>query len=94
MAVNKPNGDNARKGAVRKRSQLQTKIEGEDTWTKRSSESGQIHGSKESAGDDALQGRAERAVTLAAGPLLLFLLYLAGRKEPPSTENQRIFSVG
>jgi hypothetical protein len=29
MAVNKPVGDNARKGAVRKRSQLKTKVEGE-----------------------------------------------------------------
>ena len=31
MAVNKPTGDNARKGAVRKRSQLKTKVEGEAT---------------------------------------------------------------
>ena len=29
MAVNKPTGDNARKGAVRKRSQLETKVMGE-----------------------------------------------------------------
>jgi hypothetical protein len=28
MAVNKPAGDNARKGAVKKRSQLQTKTKG------------------------------------------------------------------
>ena len=42
MAVNKPLGDNARKGAVRKRSQLKTAIEGEEHWTKRSRSSGQF----------------------------------------------------
>ena len=35
-AVNKPTGDNARKRAVRKRSQLETKVMGEKHWTKRS----------------------------------------------------------
>ena len=35
MAVNKPTGDNARKGAVRKRSQLKTETMGKKTWTKR-----------------------------------------------------------
>jgi hypothetical protein len=34
MAINKPYGDNARKGAVRKRSQLETKVMGKATWTK------------------------------------------------------------
>ena len=42
MATNKPLGDNTRKGAVRKRSQLKTKVEGEAHWTKRSRESGQF----------------------------------------------------
>jgi hypothetical protein len=42
MAVNKPTGDNARKGAVRKRTQLETHIEGEKKWTKRSKKSGQF----------------------------------------------------
>jgi hypothetical protein len=42
VAVNKPVGDNARKGAARKRSQLETEIQGEDTWTKRSRESGRF----------------------------------------------------
>ena len=41
-AVNKPIGENARKGAVRERSQLETKIMGEKHWTKRSKESGQF----------------------------------------------------
>lgn len=42
MAVNKPVGDNARKGAVRKRSQLKTKMQGEEHWTKRSRKSGRF----------------------------------------------------
>lgn len=42
MATNKPVGDNARKGAVRKRTQLKTAVEGEEHWTKRSKKSGQF----------------------------------------------------
>jgi hypothetical protein len=42
MAVNKPTGDGKRIGAVRKRTQLKTKIEGEEHWTKRSKETGQF----------------------------------------------------
>jgi hypothetical protein len=42
MAVNKPTGDNARKGAVRKRSQLKTTMAGEEHWTKRSKGSGRF----------------------------------------------------
>ena len=42
MASNKPIGDNARKGAVRKRTQLKTKMMGDEHWTKRSKESGQF----------------------------------------------------
>jgi hypothetical protein len=40
MAVNKPTGDSARKGAVKRRSQLQTKIQGEETWTERDKRTG------------------------------------------------------
>ncbi len=40
MAVNKPVGDNARKGAVKKRSQVKTKLGGATAWTKRSKDSG------------------------------------------------------
>jgi hypothetical protein len=40
MAVNKPVGDNARKGAVKKRSQLKTKMAGKDQWTKRDKTTG------------------------------------------------------
>jgi hypothetical protein len=39
MAVNKPVGDNARKGAVKKRTQLKTKLGGATAWTKRNKKS-------------------------------------------------------
>jgi hypothetical protein len=42
MAVNKPVGDARRVGAVRKRSQLKTKMQGEEHWTKRSRSSGRF----------------------------------------------------
>jgi hypothetical protein len=48
MATNKPAGDNRRVGAVRKRSQLKTKVEGEEHWTKRSKASGQFMDQKKS----------------------------------------------
>ena len=35
-------GDNARKGAVRKRMQLQTKMTGQKVWAKRSKENGRF----------------------------------------------------
>lgn len=47
MATNKPVGDNARKGSVKKRTQLKTKVMGEDKWTKRSKETGQFLDQKE-----------------------------------------------
>jgi hypothetical protein len=49
MAVNKPVGDNARKGAVRRRSQLRTKVQGEEHWTKRSKKSRRFMDQKKSA---------------------------------------------
>ncbi|WP_084293149.1 hypothetical protein [Bradyrhizobium sp. WSM3983] len=42
MAVNKPTGDNARKGAVKKRSQTKTTIGGASGWTKRDRSSGEF----------------------------------------------------
>jgi hypothetical protein len=42
MAVNKPVGDNARKGAVRKRSQLKTTLGGATAWTKRDKTDGEF----------------------------------------------------
>ena len=49
MATNKPVGDNARKGAVKKRSQLKGKLQGKTAWTKRSKTSGQFMDVKKSA---------------------------------------------
>ena len=46
MATNKPAGDNARKGAVKKRSQLATKTMGKKTFTKRNKEGGQFMAQK------------------------------------------------
>ena len=48
MATNKPVGDNARKGAVRKRTQRKGKLMGKTAWTKRSKESGQFMDVKKS----------------------------------------------
>ena len=48
MAVNKPVGDNARKGAVKKRSQLKTTLSGASAWTKRSKASGEFMALKKS----------------------------------------------
>ena len=42
MAVNKPKGDNARKGAVKKRSQTKTTLGGASAWTKRNRDSGEF----------------------------------------------------
>ena len=42
MAVNKPTGDNARKGAVKKRSQTKTTIGGATGYTKRGRTSGEF----------------------------------------------------
>lgn len=42
MAVNKPTGDSARRGAVKKRSQVKTKLGGASAWTKRSTSSGKF----------------------------------------------------
>jgi hypothetical protein len=42
MATNKPTGDNARKGAVKKRSQTKTTMGGATTWTKRDTTSGEF----------------------------------------------------
>jgi len=42
MAINKPTGDNARKGAVKKRSQTKTTIVGASGWTKRDTKAGEF----------------------------------------------------
>ena len=48
MAVNKPVGDSARKGAVKKRSQRKGKLMGKTAWTKRSTKSGRFMDVKKS----------------------------------------------
>jgi hypothetical protein len=42
MASNEPVGDNARKGAVRKRTQLKGKLMGKTAWTKRDKTNGKF----------------------------------------------------
>jgi hypothetical protein len=42
IAVNKPVGDNTRKGAVKKRTQLKTKLSGATAWTKRDKKDGEF----------------------------------------------------
>ena len=49
MAVNKPAGDNARKGAVKKRTQRKTAVMGKPAWTKRDKTSGEFMAVKKSA---------------------------------------------
>jgi hypothetical protein len=49
MATNKPVGDNARKGAVKKRSQLTTKTMGKKTFTKRNKVAGQFMAQKKTS---------------------------------------------
>lgn len=49
MAVNKPVGDKARKGAVKKRTQLKTKLGGATAYTKRSKASGEFMAVKKPA---------------------------------------------
>ena len=49
MAVNKPVGDKARKGAVKKRTQLKTTLGGATAWTKRKKSSGEFMAVKKPA---------------------------------------------
>jgi hypothetical protein len=42
MASNEPTGDNRRVGAVKKRTQLKTKLMGKTAWTKRNKKGGQF----------------------------------------------------
>jgi hypothetical protein len=42
VAVNKPTGDNARKGAVKKRTQLRNKMMGKSAFTKRNKVDGEF----------------------------------------------------
>jgi hypothetical protein len=67
---NKPVGDNARKGALKKRSQVKTKLGGATAWTKRSKKASEFMAAKKPAkktkavkksqGRQIIQGRAGR----------------------------------
>jgi hypothetical protein len=48
MATNKPTGDKARKGAVKKRTQLKGKLMGKTVWTKRDKSTGEFMDVKKS----------------------------------------------
>jgi len=56
MATNKPTGDKARKGAVRKRTQLRTKVMGETTWTKRDKTNGKFVDQKKAPAKKKFKG--------------------------------------
>ena len=61
MATNKPTGDNARKGAVRKRSQTKTTMGGATTWTKRDKTSGEFMAVKKVTKKSAKKAPAKKA---------------------------------
>jgi hypothetical protein len=50
MPTSKPTEDNARKRAIRKRTQLRTKLRGDDRWTKRDKTSVQFMDQKKRPG--------------------------------------------
>ena len=67
MASNEPVGDNARKGAVRKRSQLKGKVRGKTAWTKRDKTDGKFMAVKK--GEKNLRGCGERRRKPLSSPL-------------------------
>jgi hypothetical protein len=60
MATNKPVGDGHRAGAVKKRSQLKTKMQGEEHFTKRDKSTGEFMAQKKD--DEKVQRRPAREV--------------------------------
>ena len=76
MAVNKPVGDNARKGAVKKRTQLKTTLGGATAWTKRNKKGGEFTAVKKPAkkpygspGSKSSAGGSQ--ITLAGPPIFM-----------------------
>jgi len=65
MATNKPTGDNARKGAVKKRSQTKTTMGGVSTWTKRDKESGEFMAVKKAPKEAAPKKSAPKKAAAA-----------------------------
>lgn len=61
MATNKPTEDDARKGAVRKRSQTKTTMGGATTWTKRDTKSGEFMTVKKAAKKTTVKKTVKKA---------------------------------
>jgi hypothetical protein len=61
MATNRPTGDNARKGAVKKRSQTKTTMGGKTTWTKRDTSSGEFIAIKKATKTTAKKAAPKKA---------------------------------
>jgi hypothetical protein len=61
MAVNKPVGDNARKGAVKKRTRLKNRLGGATAWTKRSKTSGEFMAVKKAGSEEKGRQKVQRA---------------------------------
>jgi hypothetical protein len=68
MAVNKPTGDNSRKGAVKKRTQLKNPLT--KTSTKRNKKGGQFMAVKKSAKKFKVYGARNNAARLSHGGYL------------------------
>jgi hypothetical protein len=74
MAVNKPVGDNARKGSVRKRTQRKTALMGKKTFTKRSTSTGRFVDQKKAPA----KGNSRASEWRNRSPLMTFT-----KPEPP-----------
>jgi hypothetical protein len=59
MGTNKPTSHNARKGAVKKRSQTKTIMGDATIWTKRDKTSGELRAIKKATKNDGKESRAE-----------------------------------
>ncbi|MDB5568435.1 MAG: hypothetical protein JWP84_5001 [Tardiphaga sp.] len=87
MATNKPTGDNARKGAVKKRSQTRTTMGGASTWTKRDKTSGEftaVKKAKKTAAKKAMPKKAAAARKKAAKKTTVAKKFKGVRREKGS----------
>ncbi len=84
MATNKPTGDDARKGAVRKRTQTKTTMGGKTTWTKRDTNSGEfmaIKKVKKTTKKSAVRKKAAAAKKKTANKKIVAKKYKGVRRE-------------
>jgi hypothetical protein len=81
VAVNKPIGNNARKGAVKKRSQDKTKLGGATAWTKRNKKGGEFMAVKK-------PGKAAKNLRACAGKIGI------KRPQPSGVEWGRLGPLG